>query len=68
MMAAAGVVAIVVSSCGVPTPVYGIPCTSRQFDGGNNGCPGECTTLLPDGGLPARDSSNSCYKADGGSP
>lgn len=68
LVAAAGVVALVASSCGVPMPVYGIACTSKQFDGGHNGCPGECTTLLDDGGLPARDSSNSCFKADGGIP
>ena len=63
-----GLVALVASGCSAPTPVYGIPCTSRQLDGGNNGCPGDCSTLLDDGGVPARDPQNSCYKPDGGTP
>ena len=66
-VAAAGMVAIVASGC-LATPVYGIACTSKQYGGGNNGCPGECTTYLADGGLPAHDPGNSCFKADGGEP
>ena len=68
LIATAGLIALAATGCEVPTPIYGIACTSRQLDGGNKGCPGECTTLLDDGGVPARDSSNSCFKADGGSP
>lgn len=66
--AAAGLVALVASGCSAPMPVYGIPCTSRQLDGGNNGCIGDCSTYLDDGGVPARDPQNSCYKPDGGTP
>lgn len=68
LMAAAGLVALVSSNCSTIMPVYGIPCTSKQLDGGNNGCPGECSTLLPDGGSPTRDPADSCFKADGGTP
>ncbi len=67
LMAAASMVAIVASGC-IATPVYGAPCTSLQIDGGNDGCPGGCTTRLADGGAPARDPMNSCYQADGGTP
>jgi len=66
-VAAAGMVAIVASGC-LATPVYGIACASKQVDGGHNGCFGDCNTLLDDGGLPARDPTNECFKADGGSP
>jgi hypothetical protein len=63
---AAGTVALV-SSCVLAQPVYGVPCTSRQVDGGNDGCLGECTTLKPDGGDPRKDPSDPCF-VDGGVP
>ncbi|MBE2251853.1 MAG: hypothetical protein IAE78_20120 [Myxococcus sp.] len=65
--AALGLVAIAVSNCGSAMALYGIPCTSKQVDGGANGCPGECTTLLPDGGDPRKDATNACF-TDGGTP
>lgn len=67
LMAAAGLVTLVATGC-IATPVYGIACTAKQLDGGTHGCFGECTTLLEDGGVPARDPSDICYKADGGTP
>ncbi len=48
-------------------PVYGLPCVGDQLDGGDQGCPGECTTLLPDGGDPRRDTESGCFD-DGGTP
>ncbi len=63
---AAGAAALV-SSFIACQPVYGIPCTSKQVDGGTNGCPGGCTTLNPDGGDPRKDPSDPCY-VDGGVP
>ncbi|MDP1825994.1 MAG: hypothetical protein Q8L48_22205 [Archangium sp.] len=65
---AAGLVALVATGATSCVAIYGAPCTSRQLDGSNDGCPGDCNTYLEDGGVPARDPSNSCYKADGGSP
>ena len=64
---AAGTVALM-SSCFVAQPVYGIPCTSKQVDGGTTGCPGECTTLIPDGGDPRKDPGNTACYVDGGVP
>lgn len=55
------------SGCLIATPVYGIPCTSKQVDGGTQGCFGECTTLKPDGGDPRKDPSDPCF-TDGGTP
>ncbi|MBL8909634.1 MAG: hypothetical protein JNM17_02915 [Archangium sp.] len=64
----AGTIAITtLAACAAPTPVYGVPCVSKQIDGGNNGCIGSCDTLLSDGGDPRRDPSNSCF-TDGGTP
>jgi hypothetical protein len=54
-------------SCGVLSAAYGIPCTSKQVDGGLFGCPGECETLQPDGGDPRKDPANLCFR-DGGVP
>lgn len=65
--AAAGLVALVTSGC-IATPVYGIPCTSRQLDGGNKGCYGACDTFLEDGGNPANDPDTGCVRPDGGTP
>lgn len=65
--AALGLVAIAVSNCGSPMALYGVPCVSKQVDGGTNGCPGECTTLLPDGGDPRKDRNDPCF-TDGGTP
>jgi RNA polymerase subunit RPABC4/transcription elongation factor Spt4 len=67
LVAAAGLVALVATgtSC---VALYGAPCISRQFDGGNNGCPGSCDTYLDDGGVPAQDPSHYCYQGDGGIP
>ena len=50
LVAAAAVIALAATGCGSPVPVYGVPCTSRQFDGGTNGCLGDCNALLDDGG------------------
>ena len=68
LVAAAGLVVLAASSCVLATPVYGIACTSKQVDGGAAGCPGDCATLLDDGGAPDHDPSNSCFKGDGGTP
>jgi hypothetical protein len=63
---ATGTLALV--ACGIaPSPAYGIPCVGKQVDGGRNGCYGDCTTLLPDGGDPRKDPKDSCY-TDGGTP
>ena len=67
MAVATGLVALVggAMSC---VPVYGAPCTSRQVDGGTNGCFGDCNTLLEDGGTPAKDPQDPCFQSDGGNP
>ncbi len=54
-------------ACGIgPAPAYGVPCTSKQVDGGNNGCPGACDTVQSDGGNPAKNPADTtCFK-DGG--
>jgi hypothetical protein len=62
-----GVAALVATACGTPMPAYGVACTSKQVDGGNNGCIGACDTLLQDGGKPSRDPGNSCFN-DAGIP
>lgn len=59
MVATAGLVAFTASSCS-PVAVYGVPCTSKQLDGGMNGCPSSCDTLLPDGGDPHKDTTTGC--------
>lgn len=66
LLGVAGLVALAFSGCGSVVPVYGVPCTAKQLDGGANGCFGQCDTLLADGGAPASDPSNTCF--DGGTP
>lgn len=56
----------VASGC-LAVPVYGAPCTQKQVDGGQNGCYGDCDTLLVDGGDPKKDPENYCF-VDGGTP
>jgi len=68
LVLAAGTVALMSSCILCAQPVYGIPCTSKQVDGGNDGCPGECTTLNPDGGDPRKDPTNTACFVDGGVP
>jgi hypothetical protein len=64
----AGIATLIATGCGgTPMPAYGVACTAKQVDGGNNGCPGECSTLLSDGGKPSRDPGNSCFN-DAGIP
>jgi hypothetical protein len=63
---ALGFVAIAVSNCS-QMALYGVPCASKQVDGGTAGCFGECTTLLDDGGDPRKDPANVCF-TDGGTP
>lgn len=68
VVAAASLVSLALSNCGSQMALYGVPCTSRQVDGGTNGCPGACDTLLPDGGDPRKDPTNSACFTDGGTP
>ncbi|MBL8923127.1 MAG: hypothetical protein JNJ54_30030 [Myxococcaceae bacterium] len=67
VVAAASLVSLALSNCGSQMALYGVPCTSKQVDGGNNGCLGACDTLLPDGGDPRKDRTSSCF-TDGGTP
>jgi len=57
---------VVVSGCILATPAYGITvqCDQPQIDGGAQGCPGDCDTVLPDGGAWKDDPSSGC----GGAP
>lgn len=67
VVVATGTLALI--ACGIaPAPAYGVPCASKQVDGGTNGCIGECTTLQSDGGDPRKNPADTACFTDGGTP
>jgi hypothetical protein len=62
VVAAAGLVALAGTVSGCPMPVYGIACTAT------NGCFGDCSATLSDGGARTNDPQDPCFGLDGGTP